>query len=93
MKGLTLEELSLQRVHEDVCVEGGHFGAHCHSLYLLVDMCVERENIVLENYVKECLHNISGQWEKIPVFQRTKALRSAFILWNINAEGGDIYGS
>ena len=67
LKGLTVEELSLQRVHEDVGIGGGHLGAHCRSLYLLVDVCVERENIALENYVKECLHNISGQWEKIPV--------------------------
>ena len=56
-------------------------------------MCVERENIALENYVKECLHNISGQWEKIPVFQRTKAVRSAFVLWDIKVEGEDVYGS
>ena len=93
MKGLALEEPSLQGVHEDVCVGGGHLGAHCCSLYLLVDMCVERENIALENYVKECLHNISGQWEKIPVLQRAKALRSAFVLWDIKVEGGDVYGS
>ena len=40
---------SLQGVHEDVHVGGGHLVAHCHSLYLLVDMCVEREKIALEN--------------------------------------------
>ena len=51
MKGLTLEELSLQGVHEDVGIGGGHLGAHCRSLYLLVDVCVERENIARENYV------------------------------------------
>ena len=93
MKGLTLKELSLQGVHEDVCIGGGHLGAHCRSLYLLVDMCVKRENIAFENYVKECLHNISGQREKIPVFQRMKALRSAFVLWNIKVKGGYVYGS
>ena len=54
---------------------------------------MERENIALENYVKECLHNISGQWEKIPVLQRAKAFRSAFVLWDVKVEGGDVYGS
>ena len=93
MKGLTLEELSLQGVHEDVGIGGGHLGAHCHSLCLLVDVCVERENTALENYVKECLHNISGQWEKIPVLQTVKALISALVLWDVKVEGGDIYGS
>ena len=47
LKGLTLEEPSLQRIHEDVRVGGGHLGPHCHSL---LDMCVERENIAFENY-------------------------------------------
>ena len=80
MKGLTLEELSLQRVHE----------VHC---YLFVDMCVEIENIALENYVKVCLHNNSGQWEKVPVFQRAKALRDPFVLEGVKVEEGNVYGS
>ena len=46
-----------------------------------------------ENCVKECLHNISQQREKIPVFQRVKALRSAFVLWDVKVERGDLYGS
>ena len=61
-------------------VGGGHLIAHCCSLYLLVDMCVER---AYENYDQECLCNIS-------VFQRTKALRSAFVQQNVKVEEGDV---
>ena len=39
LKGLTLKVPSLQGVHEDICIGGGHLIAHCCSLYLLVDMC------------------------------------------------------
>jgi len=39
------------------------------------------------------VHNISEQREKIPVFQRVKALRSAFVLWDVEVERGELYGS
>ena len=54
---------------------------------------MERKNIAFENYIKVCLHNIAGQWEKIPVFQRAKALRDPFVLGDVKVEEGNVYGS
>ena len=45
LKGLTFKEPSLQWVHEDVGIGRGHLGANRCSLYLLVDVCVERKDI------------------------------------------------
>ena len=53
---------------------------------------MERENIAFKYYVEECLHDVYGQWEKISVLQRAKALVSALVLWNVKVEGRDING-
>ena len=53
----------------------------------------KKNKIAFENYIKECLHNASGQWEKVPVFQRAKALRDPFILEGVKVEEGNVYGS
>ena len=53
----------------------------------------KKNKIAFENYIKGCLHNASGQWEKVPVFQRAKALRDPFVLEGVKVEERNVYGS
>ena len=90
MEGLILEKMRLQGIHKEIRIEGDHLGAHGSALYLLVYVHMERKDIAFEHYVKQCLHDVFGQWE-ISVLQRTEALRSTLILWDVKIKGRDIY--
>ena len=45
LEGLILQETRLQGIHEEICIGGGHLGAHGSALYLLVYVCMEGKDI------------------------------------------------
>ena len=59
LEGLTLKE-TVQGIHREICIGGGHLGAHSSALYLLV---YGRTRCCIQVLSKVCLHDVSGQWE------------------------------